>query len=260
MKTKRGVGTVLMCAFNVFVLALAILSPDASAQIFSEDLTMHSTTTSSGMMGQGGGSTTGTDYYSKNAVKMSSSDGNDTIIRFDSEKIITINNNKKTYTEMTFEQLRQMLDKVGEQLGAQLNKNSAQLEAAKKMLGLTDASVSVTQEGPGETIAGYTTDKYLVRLGPVEMVIMAAPSLKIPAAYYDVLKMQSTPNPIFDLKQLFDEMKKIEGLPLKTTTNIKVMNMEMKTEKSVTSIEKGALPASVFEIPEGYTLVEMPLK
>ncbi len=259
METRSGIRTALLCAVCIFVLALASFSPDANAQIFSQDLTMHSTTTSSGMMGQGGGTTTGTEYYSRNAMRMNQSDGKDTIIRFDSEKIINIDNNKKSYTEMTFAQLEQMLNKMGEQLGAQLGKNSAQLEAAKKMLGLTDASVSVTQEGEGETIAGYTTDKYLVKLGPIEMEIMAAPSLKIPSTYYDVLKIQAPPNPIFDMKQLFDEMKKIEGIPLKTTIIVKVMNMEMKTDKSVTSIEKGAVPASVFEIPEGYTLVKMQL-
>ena len=48
------------------------------------------------MMGQGGGTTTGTEYYSQNAMRMNQSNGNDTIIRFDSEKLITIDNNKKT--------------------------------------------------------------------------------------------------------------------------------------------------------------------
>lgn len=61
---------------------------------------------------------------------------------------------------------------------------------------------------------------------------------------------------LYFFKKLLDEMKKIEGFPLKTVTNIKIMNMEMKTSKVVTSIEKGSISASVFDIPEGYTLVE----
>ncbi len=87
---------------------------------------------------------------------------------------------------------------------------------------------------------------------------MAAIDLKIPAAYYDVLKMRMPSIPMFDLKKMFDEMKKIEGFPLKTvqSMNIEMMKMEIKNTKVVTSIEKGALPASIFEIPEGYTLVE----
>jgi hypothetical protein len=241
-----------MFIFSIFILAPAGLSPDANAQIFSEDLTMHSTTTSSGMMGRGGGTTTETDYYSKNAVKMATSDGTDTIIRFDSKTLVTIDNKKKTYTEMTFEQMQQMLNK----LGAQLGQNAEQMEAAKKMMGLSDTSVSVSKAGAGETIAGYSTEKYLVTMGPITVEIMAAPSLKVPGAYYDALKIQAPANPIIDMNQLFDEMKKIDGIPLKTLTSIKVMNMEMKTSKVVDSIEKGAVAASVFEIPAGYKRVE----
>ncbi len=252
MKIKRGYGAFLTCAVYVSLLALASLPSDANAQIFSQDLTVHSTETSSGMMGKGGGTTTNTDYYSRNAVKMSKSDGSDNIIQFDAEKIIAIDNKKKTYTEMTFEQLQQMLNKAGAQLGAK----SEEMESVMKMMGFTDASVSVTKEGPGETIAGYTTEKYLVKLGPIEMEIMASPDFKLPGAYYDVLKIQMPPNPIFDMNQLYDEMKKIDGIPLKTVTNIKMMNMEIKSSKVVTSIEKGAVPASVFEIPSGYKRVE----
>lgn len=252
MQTRISFGTALFCTVCAFILVFAGFSPDANAQIFSEDLTMHSTTTSSGMMGRGGGTTTDTDYYSNNAVKMSKSDGTDTIIRFDTKTLVTIDNNKKTYTEMTFEQMQQMLSKVTAQLG----QNSEQLEAAKKMMGLSDTSVSVSKAGAGETIAGYSTEKYLVTMGPITMEIMAAPSLKVPGAYYDVLKVQSPANPIFDMNQLYDEMKKIEGMPLKTITSVKMMNMEMKTSKVVDSIEKGSVPASEFEIPAGYTRVE----
>jgi hypothetical protein len=207
------------------------------------------------MMGQGGGTITSTEYYSKNAMRTNQSDGNDTIIQFDSQMIIAIDNNKKTYSEMTFAQLEQSLSKLGEQLGAQMGSNPEELKGVLKMMGITDTSLSVTKVGPGETIAGYATDKYVIK-GPVEMAIMAATDLKIPAAYYDVLKMRMPSIPMLDLKKMFDEMKKIEGFPLKMVQRMKVMNMEMESTKVVTSIEKGAIPESVFEIPEGYTRIE----
>lgn len=260
MKTNNLHATLMLTAAFALILALAVLPPNANAQIFSQDLTMQSTTTSAGMMGQGGGTITGTEYYSQNAIRMNQSDGNDTIIRFDSEKLITIDNNKKTYTEMTFAQLEQMLNKLGEQLGAQMGGNPEQLKSMLKMMGITDTTFSITKVGPGETIAGYATDKYLIK-GPLEMEIMAATDLQIPSAYYDVLKMRMPSIPMLDLKQMFDEMKKIEGFPLKTvqSMNLEIMKMEIKNTKEVTSIEKGAIPASTFEIPEGYTLVEAQL-
>jgi hypothetical protein len=233
-------------------LALVLMGTTAEieAQIFSQDLTVLSTTTSTGMMGRGGGTTTGTDYYSKNAIKMTSSDGNDSIVQFDSEKFITINNKKKTYSEMTFKQLQENLSTAGKRMEA----DPETMAAMKKMMGSAMDSFSVAKEGPGEQIAGYATEKYRIQ-GPVEMEIWAAPSLKIPAAYYDVLKFQMPANPMFDMQKLYDEMKKVEGIPLKSVMVIKMMNMEMKTTKVVTSVEKGAVPASMFEIPAGYKLV-----
>lgn len=246
---------IMLFSSLAFLLAAAIASPDAKAQIFSQDLTMHSTTTSSGMMGRGGGTTTSTDYYSKNAMKTSSSDGNDTIIRFDAEKIINIDNKKRTYSEMTFKQLQEMMSKLGSEMSA----DKEQMEMMKKVMGQMATSYSVTKQGPGEEIAGYATEKYLIQ-GPMQMEIWAAPSLKIPTAYYDVMKLRIPPNPMFDMRKLYDEMKKISGLTLKTVMTMKMtmgqMNMESKTTKIVTSVEKGSIPASVFEVPAGYKQVE----
>jgi hypothetical protein len=241
----------MLAAVFALMLALAVLPPDASAQIFSQDLTMQSTTTTTGMMGQGGGTITSTEYYSQNAMRMNQSDGNDTIILFDAEKIITIDNNKKTYMELTFAQLEQRLSKIGEQLGAKMGANPEQLKSMMKMMGITDTSFSVTKVGSGDTIAGYATDKYIVK-GPMEIEVMAATDLKIPSSYYDVLKMQMPSIPIFDLKKMYDEMKKIEGFPLKTVQSMSIATIKVKNTKLVTSIEKEAIPASVFEIPEGY--------
>jgi hypothetical protein len=233
-------------------LVLICASQNANAQIFSQDLTVHVTTTSSGMAGRGGGTQNSAEYFSKSAMKTSSSEDSDTIVRFDEGKIITIDNKKKTYTEMTFKQLQDMLGNAGAQMG----QNREAMEQMRKMMGQQgNAPVAVTKEGPGENIAGYATDKYLIT-GPMQMEIWAAPGLKIPTAYYDVMKFQAPANPMFDMKALYEEMKKINGMTLKSEMTIKMMNMEMKTTRVVNSIEKGAIPASVFEVPAGYKLVQ----
>jgi hypothetical protein len=250
MKNPRFGKTFWLCSSFGLLLVLAAMLPSAMAQIFSQDLTIHATTTSSGMGGRGGGTTTTTDYYSKNAMKMSSSDGKEHIIRFDLEKIVSVDHKAKTYTEMTFPQMQETLNKVGASGGA----NQQQLEAMRKIMGQVATSFTVTPEGPGEVIAGYPTEKYLIK-GPMDMEIWAAASLKIPTTYYDVLKLQMPSNPMFDMKGLYEQMKKISGIPLKSVTTVKMMNMESTTTKIVTSIEKGAVPDSVFETPAGYKLM-----
>lgn len=125
------------------------------------------------------------------------------------------------------------------------------VDAMKKIMGQTASTISVTEAGPGETVAGYATEKYLLK-GFIEGEICASSALKVPATYYDVMKLQVPSMPMLDLGKMYDEMKKINGIPLKTVTVIRMMGTEMKTTKVVTSIEKGAIPASVFEIPAGY--------
>ena len=68
----------------------------------SQGLTMNETTTANGK------TTTSTTYFSGNATKRSSADGQDSIIRFDQEKIVTVDHKKKTYSEITFKQLQEM--------------------------------------------------------------------------------------------------------------------------------------------------------
>jgi len=241
-------------ASMVLAVTLVLTIGGHLSSAFSQDLIVHQTTTSTGPMGGGGTkSVTSTQYLSKNAMKTVSSDGQDSIIRFDTGKIITIDHGKKTYTEMTVEKLNEIFDKRASEAGVDKEK----MEQMRKMMGQIADSFSVTKEGPGETIAGYATEKYLIK-GPMEMEVYAAPSLKLPALYYDAMKMRVPRNPMFDTGKLYDEMKKINGMPVKTTTTMKMMNMEMKSTTVVTSVEKGSIPASTFEVPAGYK--EVPMK
>ncbi len=241
-------------ALTLMSAAIVIIGLRSAA--FAQDVTLHQTTTVSGMMGGATRNTTTTQYYSSKALRTSSSDGQDSIIHFDTGKIVTIDHKQKTYTETTIEELSGMLDKLGAQSGADKEKMEQMRKMMAQMGQQMADSFSVTKEGPGEEIAGYATEKYLVK-GPMEMEISASPDLKIPALYYDVMKLRAQRNPMFDMSKLFEEMKKIDGMPLKTVSTMKMMNVEMKTTSVVTSVEKGTIPASTFEVPAGYKQVPM---
>lgn len=245
---RRSVITIIAL---VSLLVLAGASLNAAPQaFFSSDLTLHQTQTSSG--GRGGERTvTITTYLSGNAMKTSSSDGNDSILRLDEGKLIVIDNNKKTYSETTFQQLQETMDKA---MGGQKEMPPEALEAMRKMMGGAASQVSVTKEGPGENIAGYPTEKYLVK-GPMEMEIWAAPGLKVPAQYYDAIKLRMPRNPMFDFGKIYDEMKKIDGMPVKQVMTMKMMGMESKSTTVVTAVDKGAIPKTTFDVPTGYKKV-----
>jgi hypothetical protein len=253
MKNGRKAITILVSWAFVLALHMTIMLPASGAQIFSQDLTMHSTTTTSGTHAKGAAfqnpAIVAAEYYSKNAIKTSSA-GNDSIIRFDVEKIISIDNKNKTYREMTFKQAQELLSKASTDLG---NISREEMELFRKMMGPVATAFTIEKAGRGESIAGYATDKYLLK-GPMDAEIWAASGLKLPAVYYDAMKMQAPNTPLYDLKVLYEEMKKIGEIPLKSIISIKMMGVEMKITKIVTSIEKGPIPASIFEIPAGYKL------
>ncbi len=239
----------LIAAFGLLTAVSALPQAKAQASMFAQDLTMKETTTSAGAPG-GGRTMNSTNYFSRNFMKRVSSDGNDTIIKLDEGKIITIDNNKKTYSVTTVQELNDMLEKAA----AAASENKQQMEAMRKMMGQMSDSWSVTKTGPGEPIAGYNTEKYALK-GMVEMELWAAPDLKVPAVYYDAMKMRLRANPMFDMSKMYDEFKKIDGMTLKTVMTMKMMNMEIKNETVVTSVEKAPIPASVFEVPAGYKQV-----
>jgi len=244
---KRSALTIIALAS---LLVLARMSVNAAPQgFFTGDLTVHQTQTASG--GRGGEQTsTVTTYLSGNVMKTSSSDGNDSILRLDEGKLILIDNKRKTYSETTFQQLQEMMDKA---MGGQ---KELPAEVAK-MMGASTSPMTVTKVGPGENIAGFPTEKYLVK-GPIEMELWAAPGLKLPAQYYDAIKLRMPRNPLFDFGKLYDEMKRIDGMPVKQVMTMKMMmGMEMKTTTVVTGVDKGAIPKTTFDVPAGYKRVDL---
>jgi hypothetical protein len=185
-------------------LASGVVIP-AQTRLFEQHLTLHQSTTGSGMGAEAQKSVI---YLSGTSMKTTGADGRDMIVRYDHGKIITVDHKKKTYTEMTMDQLQQKINEAAKSI----NENKEQMEALRKVMGQSFGPISVTKQGSGETIAGYATEKYLVK-GPMEMEIWAAPDLKIPGAYYDIMKLNVPPNPFFDTGKMYEEeMKKINGL------------------------------------------------
>jgi len=256
MNHYRESTTRLAVAATLAAWLMAAAARPAAAQMFRQDLTLHETTTGTGMMGQkGNAARDSTLYFSSRGMRHSGADGNDMILRFDQEKMVALDHRKKTYSEITFEELQRKVEQAASQMSKAANKD--EMEAMRQMLGGASGEFKVTRLGPGETIAGYATVKYSMSFGPVGMELSVAPELKIPAAYYDALKLRVPPNPMFDMGKMYEEMKKIDGMTLKSVMQMKIMNMSMTTTTIVTSVDKGPIPASTFEVPAGYTAAPM---
>jgi len=256
MRMQNRYRTMLAACALVGILCAGVNLPYASAQlsgILSQGVTMTMTTTANGR------TSTSTHYFSGNASKAVTGTGTDTIIRFDQQKLISIDNQKKTYSEMTFQEMQAMMDQAEKGM-SQATDNPEAMAAIKKMMGGGNLTpLTVTKKGPGETIAGYATEKYLVA-GPMDIEIWAAPDLKVPAAYYDSMKLRLPSNPIMDLRKMYDAFKQVNGWPVKYVMTLKMMGRSIVTTSEVTSVQKGAIPPATFEVPAGYQKVVEKMK
>lgn len=221
-----------------FMLFAACLAEDATI--------LHKLQKSDGVMGQKGQESTSVTYLSSGAIYEKSSSGTDFLIRFKTGSVLSINHNKKQYSEHTFEELNRALSSAGSG-----SKEDEEAQAMmKKMMGNMAKEAKLEKMGPGEEIAGYSTEKYQLTMSPMVITIWAAPDLPMPDAYFDAMKLSAPQNPMIDLSAMFDSFKEIEGVGMKTDTVFSMMGMTVKSGEEVIRVEKGSFPTVT--VPDGY--------
>jgi len=258
-----------MHSTRLAVVALCVVPVLAATSARAEDLTITFKVTSRG------NTSTSTQYLT--ADKMRTNDGDhDTIVDFAAGKIVNVDHKRKEYSELTFDQIEQMLQSVNERMAGA----SAQMQEAMKnmppavrermgnmggMMGGAAAEATVTKGGT-RTIAGYETQEYVVEAGDsMHMEEWTTTALKLPMSPATFQRVARFANPALQnpmmrrFGQMAEKMKQIEGYPLAQTTRMSMMGHAIETSREATAVTKGAIPASTFEIPAGYKKVDAPL-
>jgi Domain of unknown function (DUF4412) len=183
----------------------------------------------------------GTTYYvSANAIRKINPGVNDVIDRIDKGTIIYLDHRNKTYKEGSVAQAREAIAKHSGDL-------DPQKMAMMHRMGL-DAPPEVTAIGAGENIAGYPTEKYAIKTGMAEGELWITQSLQFPDAYYrDFNLLAGVQTPFGDMGKI----AQVHGVVLKRTMRMKMANGSAVTEVAV-SVEKGNVPASMFQPPAEY--------
>ena len=225
MKNK---GRLVFGLIAVGVVLLAAVLP-AGAQ----DFTIH--------MKMGDGADGTTYYVSANAIRRTTPGVNDVIDRIDRGIIIYIDHRNKTYKEVPAAEAR-------ERIASGFANMDPQKKAMLHQMGM-DAPAQLTKIGPGETIAGYPTEKYSLKTGISQGELWITQSLQFPSAYYrDFNLLSGTAGPVGDSGKIAEA----HGVVLKRSmTGMMGRNMNAATETAVL-VEKKAIPASMFEPPSGY--------
>lgn len=182
------------------------------------------------------------------------------ITRLDKELIWNIDNDKKTYTELTFEQMKKMMESM-----STLMTNPAKQDSLRKAMEKIGSNVDVNKTGEKKTIAGLECERVIISMQgetmdasgkPVDTTwvkndVWMTPLSKVPAELYDfdtkmAEKMGLTEGgPMAGLlsqyadamKKLQDKLKELKGYPLTSTFSI-VTSTHAQTQQKAQAKEE----------------------
>jgi hypothetical protein len=167
------------------------------------------------------------------------------ITRLDKELIWTLDSDKKTYIELTFEQMRKMMESMGS-LGGVLNQ--AKADSLRKAMEKLSSTVEVNKTGEKKTISGLECERVILTIRSeikdtignvtdttwVKNDLWMAPADKVPSELQNFdLKMAeklglTEGGPMAGLlnqyadamKKLQEKLKELNGYPLASTFSI----------------------------------------
>jgi hypothetical protein len=179
------------------------------------------------------------------------------ITRLDKELIWNLDPDKKTYTELTFEQMRKMMESMGS-LGGLLN--PAQTDSLRKAVEKLSATVDVNKTGEKKTISGLECERVILTMQSeikdtlgnvidttwIKNDLWMVPNDKVPSELSDFdLKMAekmgfTEGGPMAGLlnqyadamKKLQEKLKELNGYPLASTFSIVMTTHAQEKEKA----------------------------
>jgi Domain of unknown function (DUF4412) len=191
----------------------------------------------------------GTTYYvSSVAIRRTTPGANDVIDRIDRGTIIYLDHRSKTYKEGSVAQAKEAMAKGMAEM------TDPQKTALLHQMGL-DAPPQLTKIGPAETIAGYPTEKYSLKTGMAQGELWITQALQFPTAYYrDFNLLSGVAGPFGDAGKIAE----VHGVVLRRRMTMTLGRGAKPISETAVSVEKGAIPASMFEPPSGYRKMSGP--
>jgi hypothetical protein len=197
-------------------------------------------------------SDTSTAWYGSDKACMIAADGMVTIYRPDKGAMYMVDHNNKTFAEVPLTWLQDAKDKA---------EDAGVSEQMKMMSAMMKFKVTVTPTEETMKIKDWDASKYILDIdmgmGKVKADLWAAPDLEIDYSAYAT--MGNAMMAQFDgFEESLEEMKKIEGMPVLTNTEVMMMGTAMKSSTELIEFSNKDAPDGIYEIPEGYEKTDMP--
>jgi hypothetical protein len=244
---------------TVTLSALLFAAGTAAA---SDDLTIVSKNTLNGKP-----SGTSTSYLTGDHVRMAQDGGHDIIIDLKTGVTTTLDGAKKTYYTTTKQDMEQFAAKMQERM------NDPQMKKGMEMMGKMSegmaGSIDVTKTGETRSVAGFRCDEWVITMNAFTTIKECVTSeLQYPAHAFEAYKdysesMKKMMSGFGAMAQsgaeLAEKMKAMKGYPVATSMKMDVMGQKTASETEVIEVRKGAIPASTWEVPAGYTKIDNPM-
>jgi hypothetical protein len=186
-------------------------------------------------------------WISKDKFRQDEGDHTTTIIRLDREKLYHINHKDKTFSAMDLP----------------LNLENSLPPEAKQIFQVMKMTSTVTKTSETQSIREWGCQMYLVDMSisvmgmsmPMKMEIWVSKetgiNMKSFSLFYETL-LSMNPFTI----DLIEELRDIEGYPILTAITMSVEGKKTYSREEVISIENKKAPKNMYDIPEGYILVD----
>ncbi|HEY2432031.1 MAG TPA: DUF4412 domain-containing protein [Vicinamibacterales bacterium] len=243
-------------------LTLSALLFAAGTAASADDLTIVSKNTVNGKPGA-----TSTSYIASDHVRMAQDGGHDVIIDLKTGVMTTLDGAKKTYYTTTKQDMDQFAAKLQEKM------NDPEMKKGMEMMGKMSAGmagpVEVKKTGETRKVAGFSCEEWVITMNEfTTMKECVTSELQYPVSAFDAYKaysesMQKVMAGFGPMAKsgadLAEKMKAMKGYPVATSMKMDVMGQKTTSESEVTEVRKGAIPASAWEVPAGYTKIDNPM-
>jgi Domain of unknown function (DUF4412) len=255
------------------IRALAGFAFASALPVLAQDLTIVSKTTADADPPE-----TTTSYLARDHVRIAQGAGKELIVDFKAGQMTTLDRKAKTYYVTT----RQDLDELAAKMKAQMD--SPEMKRAREQMDKLSPeerkkvesamggmfAFDVEKLGTKRTIAGYKCEDWKISIGAFSKTEECLTNdLEFPAQAWEMYRefaqslktLMGALGPMgINFEKMQEQFKSMKGYPLASMTSVNVMGHSTTSTSEVVEVKRGAIPASAWEIPAGYTKVDNPMK
>jgi hypothetical protein len=180
------------------------------------------------------------------------------IMLVDEKKIIMIDHQNKTYTEMPMN-MGDIASQAAKEAGKDDEDAEKMNQANQAMMQGMKMEITVQPTAETKKIKNWNCKKYNMTMntfmGPMSNEIWATEDLKIDKAMYTKLMtafMSAMPGMQSGSEKMIKEVEKIKGVQVFSITKHEMMGQTMSSSTELLEFKDGTAPANLFKIPAGY--------